>query len=603
MIQYRIFLILVLVVVSLKSEAQKVYGKVTNTKMEPLAFVSVEVKGRNSGTMSNEEGNYSLNLEEGKYDLVFSMVGYESQLVPLVIDKNGTVKNIILEEDALNALSTVVIKKKMKDPAEEIIRNVIRHKNEIMAASGAYSCTLYIKAIQEDSLSAEKSKWNKKDTIEDVNKDLRQMQMAEIALHLDYESLDRMKEERIGVTKVRRFSGLFYLSATDGDFNFYNNLLKVPSVSEIPILSPVSYSGLIAYKFKTKEIRKEGARKIYVISVKPGRLSNATVEGEITIEDSSWVILHTKFSFPKYHLPEYDFFEVEQDYQFVNNEAWMISRQQFTYFSKAGKRKVSGRTTVSYKDFELNKIFDKKHFGVEVSATEQFAYERDSAFWQTVRTEPLSQKEIRYIRYKDSIYAATHTREYLDSVDRIINKITWKKVVFQGITYSNHERGSNWYFGTLPSIFQPFQFGGSRLGLFFNYSKMYKSKKYISLWNNLSYGIRNQDVNGTIRFSKLYNPFKRSYYNITLERNFEFIFQGDAWINMLKRSNYYLKNGIGIGHNFEVANGLYLFTDMNVAFRRSVSNYKTNDLVDSLFGGVLENNQAVSFQPYNATYG
>ena len=71
-------------------------------------------------------------------------------------------------------------------------------------------------------------------------------------------------------------------------------------------------------------------RKQYTISIKPRQLSNATVEGEITIADSSWVVLHTRLQFPKYHLAEYDFFEVEQQYEFVDQKAWMISRQSFT---------------------------------------------------------------------------------------------------------------------------------------------------------------------------------------------------------------------------------------------------------------------------------
>lgn len=64
-------------------------------------------------------------------------------------------------------------------------------------------------------------------------------------------------------------------------------------------------------------------------------MSNATVEGEITISDSAFAILHTRFQFPRFHLPEYDFFEVEQQYSFVDDKAWMITRQHFTYFSKA----------------------------------------------------------------------------------------------------------------------------------------------------------------------------------------------------------------------------------------------------------------------------
>ncbi len=220
---------------------------------------------------------------------------------------------------------------------------------------------------------------------------------------------------------------------------------------------------------------------------------------------------------------EYDFFEVEQDYDFINDHAWVITRQQFTYFSKAGKKKVSGHTTVSYKDYVLNKTFDKKHFGVEASATAQSAYERDSTFWQTIRTEPLTEKEVRFIRYKDSLYTATHTEIYLDSMDKVINKITWKKVLLSGQTFNDHEKERRWYIQPLSAFYQPLQFGGSRIYLSFMYDKTYPSKKNISLWNNINYGIRNHDVNGSIRFNKLYNPFKRSYYNITLERQFQYL--------------------------------------------------------------------------------
>ena len=596
-----IFFILLILSSSATAQSHKVFGKIINTRLEPLAFVSVEVKEIKTGTTTHEDGMYQVELDDGKYDLVFSIIGYQPQVVTVIIGRYDVEKNIILENENSKGLTEVIIKG--KDKADEIIRNVIRNKDKITAAAGSYSCKIYIKAVQEDS-SAKKNKNVKvKNLADTANADLKRMALAEVALNYDYESPQRTKEERTGVTKGKKADGLFYLSATEGDFNFYNNLVKVPSVSEVPILSPISYSGLLAYKFKTLSIKNEGGKKVYVISVKPRQLSNSTVEGEIAIADSSWAILQTKFSFPKYHLPEYDFFEVDQDYDLVNNRAWVIVRQQFTYSSKAGKKKVSGHTTVSYKDYELNKNFDKKHFGVEVSATAQSAYERDSTFWQTIRTEPLTQKEIRFIRYKDSIYTATHTEIYLDSMDRVINKITWKKILLSGQTFNDHEKERRWYIQPLSAFYQPFQFGGSRIYLSFMYNKTYPSKRNISLWNNLSYGIRNNDVNGSIRFTKLYNPFKRSYYNITIERQFQYIFQGDAWINLLKRNNIYLNNGLGLGHNFEIVNGLFLFTDLNIALRRSVSGYKTNDRVDSLFGDILEDNQAVYFKPYNALYG
>ncbi len=83
------------------------------------------------------------------------------------------------------------------------------------------------------------------------------------------------------------------------------------------------------------------------------------MEGEMTIADSIWVLLHARLKMPSYHLPEYDFFEVEQHFDLVSDTVWMITRQQFTYYSKSNKATKSGITTATYKNFELHKQFLK----------------------------------------------------------------------------------------------------------------------------------------------------------------------------------------------------------------------------------------------------
>src|SRR5689334_5775451 len=77
----------------------KVYGKIVNSKLEPLAFVSVQVKEFQSGTTSKEDGSYELQLEPGKYDLAFTMVGYKSQLITIIVSQSDYKQNIILETD------------------------------------------------------------------------------------------------------------------------------------------------------------------------------------------------------------------------------------------------------------------------------------------------------------------------------------------------------------------------------------------------------------------------------------------------------------------------------------------------------------------------
>jgi Family of unknown function (DUF5686)/CarboxypepD_reg-like domain len=560
-----------------------------------------KVKGTPAGTTTREDGTYELKLEEGQYDLVISMVGFKPQVISLVLRKDY-VQNIILETEEAKNLSEVVVRGKARDRSEEIIRNVIRHKEDILAASGPYSCNVYIKATQEDS-SARHHKKSKPGVKDSLNADLQKMAMAEISLRYDHETGNRVKEERTGVAKRGDPESLFYLSLTEGDFNLYNNLIRAPVLSEVPFLSPVSYSGLAAYKYKMVSTKQEGNRKIYTINIKPKQLSNVTVEGELTILDSAWVILNAHFTLPPYHIPEYDLFEINQQYSLVDNKTWMITRQQFTYFSKNNRGKLSGETIASYKDFEFNKIFSKKYFGAELSATTQEAYERDSSFWQKIRTEPLTPKEIRFIQYRDSIHRVMTSKSYLDSIDRLTNKFTWKKALLTGITIYNRERERTWNLPTITSIYQPFQFGGARLELGVVYTKTYKSRKNLFISSDISYGLRNKDVNGSLALTRMYNPFNRGFYRFELSRDFQYIYEGDAWINMIKRSNFYLNNSFGIGHGLEIANGLFLYTDLDIALRRSLSNYKTNSKVDSLFGDLLDNNQAIAFDPYNALYG
>jgi len=602
-----LLILLLLIGYSATCQSIKVYGKVTNAKLEPVAFASVQAKEHKLGTITKEDGSYQLQLDEGKYDIVVSMIGYKAQVITVIVGKKDYQLDILMDDDDVANLSEVTVKGKFKDKAEEYIRHVIRNKAAIEAAAGAYSCNVYIKAVQEDSMAVRKSKRkNRTDTLANSNKEnaeMNRMSFAEIALRLDRESARRTKEERTGVTKKGNAGGLFYLSTTEGDFNFYNNLVNIPSLSSTPFLSPISYSGLLAYRFKTLNTEIINGQKVYTIGVIPRQLSNATVEGEIKIIDGLWVVLHTKLQLPKYHLAEYDFVEVEQQYEWVHDTAWMITRQELTYDAISDKRKSSGHTVVTYKNFEFNKQFPRNYFGTELSSAAQQAYERDSVFWLANRTEPLTDKEVRFIHYKDSVYQATHAKSYLDSVDKVTNKLTWQNLLYKGQNLNDHEKRWQMLFPSLLELIQPFQLGGVRIEPSFFYSKTWKSRKNLNIFSNFSYGLRNKDINGSISVNRMYNPFNRSFYTVRLEKDFQYIFNGDAWINMIQRSNLYLNKALGVGHGLEISNGLFLYSDIDVAFRSSVSGYKTNDKIDSLFGNVLDNNQAVDFPSYNAVYG
>lgn len=579
------------------AQLYRISGFIRDAHKEPLPLASVEIKELKKGSISKDDGSYEFYLERGKYDLVVSMVGFKTKITTIYINDADISEDVVLEPDETGNLSEVVLRVKLRDRAEEIIRNTIRHKETVQDAIGAYSCNIYIKAFQQDSTK------KKKNQPEDSTgkEDFEDLSLAEVLLRFDKSESGQIKEERVGVNKRGNTESLFYLSATEGDFNIYNNLIKASGVSPIPFVSPLSYSGLVAYRFKTIKIDRTHKPKTYTIAIRPRQLSNATIEGEITIVDSTWAVLKVEFRLPPGHLPEYDYFEVQQEYEEVGDSARMITRQQFNYYSKAKGGKRYGETTAIYSGFELKKNFRRGYFGNEISATSSEAYEKDSVFWKSVRAEPLSAQQALYARYQDSIYRYMRSEAYLDSMDRVLNKITWKKALIFGQIFNDHKKERTWILPPITSLIQPIAFGGARLKIGGAYRKTYASRKNLSLEADVSYGFRNHDVNGTVGLSRLYNPFSRGRYLIKAGRNFDFIYAGDAWVNVLKRSNIYLNNSLAAEHEIELLNGVQLTTSFEIALRRSVSDYKVGNNADSIFG--IRNEPPVAFEPYNASYG
>ncbi|WP_423735822.1 SusC/RagA family TonB-linked outer membrane protein [Chitinophaga caseinilytica] len=69
-----------------------VTGKVTSEQGEALPGVSVQVKDRKTGTATNAEGVFSINMPEGTHVLVFSYIGMETQEVTVDGKNNLTVR-------------------------------------------------------------------------------------------------------------------------------------------------------------------------------------------------------------------------------------------------------------------------------------------------------------------------------------------------------------------------------------------------------------------------------------------------------------------------------------------------------------------------------
>jgi TonB-dependent starch-binding outer membrane protein SusC len=81
-------------------------GRITNEKGEPLSSVSVMIRGTNKGTVSDENGEFSIDVPNKNATLVFSSTGYTTQEVNI---NNSTVINIRLLLNNLGLSEIVVV--------------------------------------------------------------------------------------------------------------------------------------------------------------------------------------------------------------------------------------------------------------------------------------------------------------------------------------------------------------------------------------------------------------------------------------------------------------------------------------------------------------
>ena len=89
-----------------QSGSRKISGIVTDISNESIIGVSVQIKGTSSGTITNIDGRYSLDVPNDKQVLIFSFMGYETQEVRI---GNLSVANVVLKDASLSLDELVVV--------------------------------------------------------------------------------------------------------------------------------------------------------------------------------------------------------------------------------------------------------------------------------------------------------------------------------------------------------------------------------------------------------------------------------------------------------------------------------------------------------------
>ncbi|MBL4624182.1 MAG: carboxypeptidase-like regulatory domain-containing protein [Flavobacteriales bacterium] len=594
---------------------QSLSGFVMDEENAPMPYVNVYVKYTSLGTVTDGRGRYYIQLKsEGDYELVFSLVGYQTKTVQVVVKQADISKNVYLKTSEIQ-LEELVIKAKRRDPAYEIIQNAINAKKENGKQVNSSRCEVYIKASEiisekekkKRARLREQEKMDKEREKEgyvppDPDKVLQQERMElanslniiEIQLQRNYEYPDRVKEIRNGLKKLGSTNGLYFLNTADDQYDFYQNLMDLGRLSEQPLVSPLNNTSILTYKFRLEETYFEDVQMIYHIKVTPRKQGNSTFSGYIDILEGSFAIRKVDLTMQKGGMLIYDEFRIQQDYLLVNDSNWVISRQEFDYRSKAGKSRFKGNTKVIYDNYELNVEFPKRYFKNELAITTKDAYERDTSYWEYTRPEPLTLEEQRIVFIKDSIVAAHTKKEYLDSVDAAYNKVTVGDLLLYGVGNFNREKKRHILTSGLLEFMDLFEIGGITVGPDLFYYQKFENQQYFYVYVNSHIGLRNLDVKGEVQGKYLYDPIKRSSWVAEVGHDFAVVQNSEAVTAYMDRANYVEQTYGEIGHETELFNGFYFDVYLLYAENRPIDRYKFGEATEY----IIENNKPRSFESY-----
>ncbi len=584
-------------------------GSVKDSSGQAVSGVSIRLRNDNLGTATDGNGQFKLKLEEGYYEIVISAIGYLNQSFNTPVNKDISVKIVIKENQT--KLKEVEVTNKRHDPSWDIIQHVIANRNKLNSGLINYKCLGYIKAsdiLVIDSAALKKRKKERKKeplNIDSMEADLKKsfpqipdMNFAEVDLVKYWGRPNSIKEERSGVRILGDKYALYFLSVTDGEFDFYKNQTELGKLSEVKYVSPFSPGANLSYRFKFLGSYYEGMHKIYRIKVIPRKIGNALFSGETEIYDSLWIIKSINFSVSPNHIPLYTSFGLKQEYALHSNGFVFLKSQIFSYTKKAKNGQREGKTIVHYSGYESNLKLPSRFFGNEISAAFDSAYDRNADWWNLQRKDTLNKNEVIFTHFRDSINLVRTGKAYLDSIDKVFNRVTFLKVLWWGQGHINREKKLRIDFAPLFAMVQPGQIGGFRAAYFLQLNKKFKNRQSVLFSPFISYGFINNDLKGSVYLSHLYNPVKRARYYLYAAREFMMINSFDAYINMFRRSNFFDQRRLQLGHVFEVVNGLYFSSYLTLSDRQDLSNYEFAEIGDKIFP---KNNIPKQFKPHKST--
>lgn len=388
---------------------------------EPLPFVSVYFDRSTIGAMTDDNGTFTLQNNQGYTKLAAASLGYDTKFIDLKPGKKNDNLEVLLKPTAFE-ISEVVVKPKREkytrkdNPAVELIKKVIAHKNDNrIEAKPEYQTEVYEKlslSLDNFNPNLDKNKFLKKfkfiknylDTSEFNGKPILTVSVRENLSDFYYRKSPKAEKT---IVRAKRMQGID--KTLDDGGGITSNLEEIfKSINifdnNIPILlnrfvSPLSSTlATTYYHYYIMDTLDVGGDKCVDLAFVPANSESYGFTGRLYITlDGNYAVKKVLLNTPaNINLNWVDKLRIEQEFKQMPDSTWVLDQENtfVNFYVVKGTQQLYAHQLRNYDNYNFNVQNADSVFGllgalhVLPEATAQ-----PDTFWTHNRPIPLKEKE------------------------------------------------------------------------------------------------------------------------------------------------------------------------------------------------------------------
>ena len=415
------------------TQVTKIMGSVRDGQSKmAIPFVNIVIPGTTIGTLTDFDGNYSLEFKQKSDSLSAFLIGYNRSTKKILYNQFQTI-DFELNPQNLNLPEVTITYQ--GNPAEVLIKNVIRNKEKnTLQSFQAYQYEAYTKIELDANNISDRFKnrkifnhfdfvWNYLDTSTLNGKSYLPVFLTETMSDIYFRKSPRTRKEIITASSISGFknpSVSQFLGNLSEQVDIYKNFIPL---FEQNFVSPVADFAIDYYKFYLVDSAFIGNKWCYHIMFKPRRKQELTFTGNLWINDTSFAVKQFQMRIANdANVNFINDLEVIQEFEWTKNLFWMLTQDKLNAdfnILDDSKKTIGfyGHRTTIYRNFQFDIPENKRFFRLPTDVfMDPAASNKPKAFWDDVRPEKLSEKEKGIYIMIDSVKSIPVFRTYTDIV-------------------------------------------------------------------------------------------------------------------------------------------------------------------------------------------